>query len=186
VELSLALDIIVAVLLVVTIAYAMVLNRRLDVLRKNKAELEALSANFGEATSRAGDSIQQLRDAAQDLYGTMKKADSIHDDLIFMVERGGTSADRLEEAIRGARGVATEQSAAPEPNIEPQLEPNPEPAREPRRPARAKRNGAIAPTVAERALRSRRQSPAPADIAARAVAKSQAEEELLLALQAAR
>lgn len=181
-ELSLALDIIVAVLLVVTIAYAMVLNRRLDVLRKNKAELEALSANFGEATSRAGDSIQQLRDAAQDLYGTMKKANSIHDDLIFMVERGGTSADRLEEAIRGARGVATERPAAPEP----QLEPNPEPAGEPRRPSRAKRNGATAPTVAERAMRSRRQSPAPADIAARSVAKSQAEEELLLALQAAR
>ena len=175
-ELSLALDIIVAVLLVITIAYAMVLNRRLDVLRKNKAELEALSANFGEATARAGDSIQQLRDAAQDLYGTMKKATSIHDDLIFMVERGGASADRLEEAIRGARGIEVERSAPAEPEI----------ASEPRRQPRAKRNGAAAPTVAERAMRSRRQSPAPSDFSARVVAKSKAEEELLLALQAVR
>ena len=37
---SLVLDIVVAILLVVTIGYAVTLNRRLDSLRRNKAELK--------------------------------------------------------------------------------------------------------------------------------------------------
>ena len=62
---TLALDILVAGLLVVTIAYAVVLNRRLGMLRRDKTELEGLAANFGEATMRAGDSIVKLKTTAE-------------------------------------------------------------------------------------------------------------------------
>ena len=50
---SIALDIIVAVLLAVTIGYGVVLNRKLGNLRSFKTELETLSSKFGDATARA-------------------------------------------------------------------------------------------------------------------------------------
>jgi methyl-accepting chemotaxis protein len=164
VGISLVLDIIVAVLLVVTIAYAVILNRRLDVLRRNKAELQDLAATFGDATARAGDNIRQLKDAAEELRGTMNKATALRDDLVFLVERGGTSADRLEEAVREARGLDDGRPS----------------------PAAAEPNGTSTPSVTERPTRAPRQEPAPTNIATRAAAKSKAEQELLRALQAAR
>ncbi len=100
---SLALDLVVAVLLVVTIAYAVALNRRLGALRRDKAELENVAASFGEATLRAGASINTLKTTADELQERIEKAQSLRDDLVFLVERGGQAADRLEETVRAAR-----------------------------------------------------------------------------------
>ena len=100
---SLALDLAVAVLLVVTIVYAVALNRRLSALRKDKAELEIVASSFGEATMRAGESIIRLKTTADELQGQIDKAHSLRDDLLFLIERGGTAADRLEETVRAAR-----------------------------------------------------------------------------------
>lgn len=103
VPLSLALDILVAFLLVLTIGYAMVLNRRLRGLRRDKAELEKMVASFGAATARAEESIGKLKATANDLKGKVDAAQALHDDLAFLVERGGATADRLEEGVRAAR-----------------------------------------------------------------------------------
>ena len=72
---SIALDVLVALLLVVTIAYAIVLNKRLGALRKNKSELEGLTASFSEATKRAEESIKRserelsgILDSLQDTF----------------------------------------------------------------------------------------------------------------------
>ncbi len=100
---SLILDVVVAILLVVTIGYAVTLNRRLDSLRRNKSELEKLASVFSEATMRAGDSIFKLKGMADELHDRMDKAVALRDDLVFLIERGGSSADRLEEAVRAAR-----------------------------------------------------------------------------------
>ncbi len=111
---SLVLDVLVAFLLVVTIGYAVVLNRRLGVLRSDKAELEKLALSFGEATLRAEESLGQLRQTAEDLQQRIEKAQSLADDLVFLVDRGGTAADRLEELVREARketGVPTPVAA---------------------------------------------------------------------------
>lgn len=103
---SLALDILVAFLLIITIGYAMVLNRRLGGLRRDKAELERMAKGFGEATTRAEASIGKLKSAADGLKEQMQKAQALRDDLTFLVERGGVAADRLEAGVRSARGKA--------------------------------------------------------------------------------
>ena len=100
----LLLDILIAILLVVTIGYAIVLNRRLRALRCDKEELTKLSGSFGEATMRASESIGLLRISADELQTRIDSAQELRDDLKFLIERGGGTADRLEERVRMARG----------------------------------------------------------------------------------
>ena len=100
---TLIIDIAVAVLLVVTIGYAVTLNRRLQRLRKDKKDLENLARTFGESTIRAEENINQLRTVAQAVDIQMGRAQSLRDDLAFLNDRGGSTADRLEELVRDAR-----------------------------------------------------------------------------------
>ena len=100
---SLIVDLFVAILLVVTIGYAIVLNRRLEKLRGDKAELEKLAATFGESTVRAEESIEKLRNTADMLQDQMEKAEALHKDLAFLIDRGGQEADKLEDLVRATR-----------------------------------------------------------------------------------
>lgn len=112
------LDIVVSVLLVATIGYAWMLNKRLSSLRKNRDDLAKTIAAFNEATVRAESSIPKLRKAAEEsgqtLQERVEKAQSLRDDLAFMIERADTMANRLENAVRSARtdGKAGEGRAA--------------------------------------------------------------------------
>ncbi len=110
---SLVIDIVVALLLVVTIGYAVVLNKRLGNLRKDRGELEKLAVNFHTSTERADESIDRLRTSVRGLQEQIEKAESMRDDLIFLTERGGTAADRLEEMVRLSRGEALVASNPP-------------------------------------------------------------------------
>ena len=117
---SIALDIIVAVLLAITIGYGVVLNRKLGNLRGFKTELETLSAKFGDATARADDSVGKLKKTATGLQDNIEKARSLRDDLVFLIDRGDATADRLEGVVRAAR---KESPAVPELELEPEPEP---------------------------------------------------------------
>jgi ABC-type transporter Mla subunit MlaD len=127
---TLIIDIAVAVLLVVTISYAMVLNKRLNRLRKDKKDLENLARTFGESTQRAEENLNQLRTVAQALDIQMQRAQTLRDDISFLADRGGSTADRLEELVREARdglGVvpkpASATSAAGQPRKAPEIAP---------------------------------------------------------------
>ncbi|MBF0392915.1 MAG: hypothetical protein HQL38_09560, partial [Alphaproteobacteria bacterium] len=89
-DLKLILDLIVACLLVATIVFAVLLNKRLDVLRKNRDEMAKLIAQFNDATARAESSIPKLRraaeDASQQVQERVEKAQALRDDLAFMIE----------------------------------------------------------------------------------------------------
>ena len=100
---SLILDMSVAVLLVVMIGYAVTLNKRLGTLRRDKVELQKLALSFGDATARAEESTVQLRATIDVLQERIKRAESLRDDLVFLVERGNGTADSLEELVRTAR-----------------------------------------------------------------------------------
>lgn len=100
---TLIIDIAVAVLLVVTIGYAITLNKRLNRLRKDKKDLEGLARTFGESTLRAEENLNQLRTVAQALDIQMERAQTLRDDIAFLADRGGSTADRLEELVREAR-----------------------------------------------------------------------------------
>jgi hypothetical protein len=115
VDWKLILDILVSVLLVATIGFAIQLNGRLSALRKNRDDMAKIIVNFNEATVRAESSIPKLRKAAEEagqaLQERVEKAQSLRDDLAFMIERADTMANRLENAVRSAR---TEVRAAPQ------------------------------------------------------------------------
>jgi len=101
------LDLLVSCLLVATIAYAVRLNARLGALRKNRDDLSKIIVNFNEATVRAESSIPKLKRTAEEagsaLQERVEKAQSLRDDLAFMIERADTMANRLENAVRSAR-----------------------------------------------------------------------------------
>ena len=111
-DISLILDAIVAVLLITTIGFAVVLNRRLGVLRNAKSEIEALIAQFAESTDKAGSGIELLKDetkrSGEALQGKLDAARGLVDDLAFLLERGSSLADRLDGAVGAARAkIAT-------------------------------------------------------------------------------
>ena len=107
-SLPVAVGAIVAGLLVATIVYAVVLNRKLTVLRSAKGEMEALVARFAEATAQAENCIQTLKTHAAEsgasLDGMVSRAHGLADDLSFLIERGNSLANRLEGAIESGRG----------------------------------------------------------------------------------
>jgi len=100
---ALILDICVAALLVVTISYAVTLNKRLGTLRGDREELQKLALSFGDATARAEDSIMQLRANTEVLQERIKRAEALREDLVFLMDRGNGTADRLETLVRSAR-----------------------------------------------------------------------------------
>ncbi len=104
---KLILDVIVAILLAATIGYAVMLNTRLNQLRKNRDDLVKLVSAFNDATARAEAGIPKLKRAAEEagsgLQERVEKAQSLRDDLAFMIERADAMANRLEGAVRTAR-----------------------------------------------------------------------------------
>ena len=112
------LDIVVILLLVPTIFYAVILNRRLTVLRRSRDELSKVVNSFNEATMRAEAGIPKLKKATTEANHTLKdrveKAQTLRDDLAFMIERAEELAGRLEGAVRAARneGAVTHGPAA--------------------------------------------------------------------------
>jgi hypothetical protein len=110
-------DLTVAVLLLATIAYVAVLNRRLGHLRNDKAQLEQLIHGLNIAASSAQSGISELRQATDDVGKDLDKkvtvGQALRDDLNYLIERGGGLADRLEGTIRARRNEVP--SRAPEP-----------------------------------------------------------------------
>jgi hypothetical protein len=106
-RLGLLFDSVVAVLLVATIVYAAILDRRLSVLRESRKAMEQLIDRFAEATGKAETVLAEIRAAAgetgQALQSAIEKGNMVADDLMFLVERAGSLADRLAGTGRAAR-----------------------------------------------------------------------------------
>lgn len=114
---SLIIDLLVAVLLAVTIGFAVVLNKRLGTLRQDKKALEKLAITFGESTLRAEEGVATLKQTTEILQERLEKAQALKDDLAFLIERGDGAADNLENLIRATRDTGPGDSASwPEPD----------------------------------------------------------------------
>lgn len=118
-SLPVAVDVLVAVLLVATIVYAVMLNRKLAVLRNSKTEMEALVARFAESTALAENGIQTLKAHASEsgtsLDSMVSRAHGLAEDLSFLIERGSNLADRLEGAVESGRRRGAGDAPAPAP-----------------------------------------------------------------------
>jgi hypothetical protein len=117
VTLSLALDVVVVGLLIATIVYATVLDRRIRQLRAMRAELETMVVGFNTATARAESAIGDLKSGTEagsrELKPLIATGRQIADDLQFLVERGNELADRLDVGISAARTAAPKSGTKP-------------------------------------------------------------------------
>lgn len=106
-DFTLVFDVVVALLLVATIVYAAVLDRKLAALRGAKTEMEALIKAFSDSTQKAEAGLDELRTHAETTGKTLKKqvqdAGRLESDLKFLVDRGSAIADQLEGLSKTAR-----------------------------------------------------------------------------------
>jgi len=112
---SVFIDGALAVLLVATLVHAARLVRRLDGLRRGRAEFEALIVRFTQATEQAERGMAGLKttlaDAAVGLQARIDRAAVLSDDLALLAERANGAADRLETAVAHGRGGARPAAA---------------------------------------------------------------------------
>lgn len=123
---ELLLNVIIICLLVPTIIFAVILNKRLEVLRNSRNDLGRLIEAFNEATTRAEAGIPRLKQAADSAGAHLKeqiqKAQALRDDMAFMVERAEALTARLEGALRPSPRSVPEKApseAAPVARSEP-------------------------------------------------------------------
>jgi Domain of unknown function (DUF6468) len=133
--LTLTADFTVAILLVLTIFYASKLSRRLNALRADKAALQVLVQSLTQASQNAEAGIRGLKAAAEEtgreLQRKLQDARSLHDDLSYMIDRGGGVADRMETSLRSRRDEPRAEAPRPRP-VEPLRAPDVEPRRAPK------------------------------------------------------
>ena len=120
-NLGLAVDGLLIVLLAATLAFAVQLNRKLGAIRADQGEFGRLAASFAEAAARAEDSVARLKIAAGAGQDEIERADRLADDLRYLLERGTSLADRLETAVSVARDAspAVRRNAKPAPRTAP-------------------------------------------------------------------
>ena len=115
------LDLVMIVLLIATIIYAVILNRKLAAFRRSREDMQNFLTAFNAANERAETSIRALKEMAEDsgekLREDIEKAEALNEDLTFMVDRGESIANRLEKAASdvnaGRRGGNSASSSNP-------------------------------------------------------------------------
>lgn len=115
---SLVLDIIISVLLVLTIAYAVRLNQRLVQLRSDKNELLELAKTFAAATVRAEAAIANLKVSSEVLGTEVTKAETLKEDLAYLVSRGGRTADEMVNSVAGKEPDKAQTRGQPVPQMD--------------------------------------------------------------------
>ncbi|CAO3373806.1 DUF6468 domain-containing protein [Azospirillum argentinense] len=123
--LTLVLDLVMVGLLAATIAYAIILNRQIIKLRESRGEMAELVRGLNEAMSRAETGVRGLKKTAHetgdDLQRTVAKAQTLRDELEFMIEAADAMANRLGN-VGGERpkpGPAARPAARPGLSVRP-------------------------------------------------------------------
>lgn len=107
--LSLLIESLVAVLLVLTIGYCLILNRRLKRLRADESSLRATIAELVAATTVAERAIEGLRTTVTDCDATLgerlRNAERISSDLARDVKRGDEIISRIQRIAVAAKPI---------------------------------------------------------------------------------
>jgi hypothetical protein len=111
-----ALEALVVLLLAATLVQSVRLERALGVLRRDRAALEALVAEFNASTQHAEAGIDRLRatadGAGRQIARHIDTATRLKDDLAFITDRGDRLADRLDALVRAGRPLAADPPRA--------------------------------------------------------------------------
>ncbi len=112
-DLALAFDLVMVVLLLATIFYCASLQRRLGAVRGVQAEMRALADRLGDSALRAETGVGSLRaaagEAAAQIEPRLEQAKTLVGDLDMLCHRAGKLADNL------ASGTAPQQRKTPPP-----------------------------------------------------------------------
>ena len=96
---SLIIDLVMVGLLAATIAYAIILNKQIIKLRESRGEMAELIQGLNEAMTKADSGVRGLKktaaDTGEDLQRTVNKAQTLRDELQFMIETADGLANRL-------------------------------------------------------------------------------------------
>jgi hypothetical protein len=120
--LGLLIESLVAVLLVLTIGYCMILNRRLKRLRADESSLRATIAELVTATTVAERAIEGLRTTVTDCDATLgerlRNAERISADLTRDVKRGDEIISRIHRIAVAAKGPKADLEPLPAPAVQ--------------------------------------------------------------------
>lgn len=115
--LAMIINIIVAILLVITIIYAIILNHNLKKVRDARGELQGITQKFVEASAKANSSIESLKKAANKMEVEIRqqigRGEEIKSDLAFFIKKGDDIAARLEENILAKKEAPPAHSPQP-------------------------------------------------------------------------
>lgn len=105
--LPVVLDFVVLIVLVGTLSYAVMLNRRLNALSQSRQELTNFLASFTASIAKAENSVKELKNTGETTFAAaenlVQKASILKDELSFLLERGNHMAEKLDDGIRLAR-----------------------------------------------------------------------------------
>ncbi|ARN84516.1 DUF6468 domain-containing protein [Candidatus Nucleicultrix amoebiphila] len=108
-NLTVILDFLITALLIATIGYAFLLNRRLMVLYKSREDLQNFIKNFSASLLKAEAGVKELKETGRNLFASIedqtKNTKTLKDDLVFLIERGEDIAKRLDELISKSRPI---------------------------------------------------------------------------------
>ncbi|WP_417516981.1 DUF6468 domain-containing protein [Minwuia sp.] len=113
---DLLLDILLAGLLLATLVYCFVLNRRLSRLRNAKGDMAEMVRSFHQATEAARGSVAELKQASdaigRDLQEQLSRSREMLEELDLVTSSASRVADRIEKGVEHARPVQDQRSAA--------------------------------------------------------------------------
>jgi hypothetical protein len=125
------LELVLVLLLAGTLFHAIRLERALGVLKRDRAALEALVAEFNASSHAAEQGVERLREAAdgagRQIARQIDAGGRLKDDLLFLNDRGEKLADRLDRLVRSARGLDQPDPPAPPAWAPPREAETPEP-----------------------------------------------------------
>ena len=109
-------------LLGATLFHALRLERALGVIRRDRAELDALLRGFNDSTRQAESATEKLRGAAEGagkhIARQIESAANLKEDLVALVDRGERLADRMDGLVRSNRDPEPPRRfVAPEPEM---------------------------------------------------------------------
>ncbi|MFM9975892.1 MAG: DUF6468 domain-containing protein [Beijerinckiaceae bacterium] len=119
------IELVVVVLLGFTVAYCIILDRRLQRLRSDETSMRQTVVDLGLATERAERAIDGLRQGLSRWEGEfgarMKAAEAANSELEDTIKAGDEVLDRISRIVTGAKRAMAEIETRQAPEIAPHI-----------------------------------------------------------------
>jgi hypothetical protein len=127
--LGVLIELVVVVLLGFTVAYCIILDRRLQRLRSDETSMRQTVVELGLATERAERAIDGLRQGIGDWEGTIgarvHAAEQANEKLLETTQAGDEVLDRISRIVTGARRAMVDIEAHQSPVVAAHIPPSP-------------------------------------------------------------